>query len=72
MSVRRLTSSPPSVWVWSTWSTSASTGSLSSNPSPAGLPTLRGEAASVRVRPQMESERVLPEHPFLVLPVNYK
>lgn len=44
LSVRLLTSSLPSVWVWSTCSTSASTGSLSSSQSPAGLPTLRGGA----------------------------
>lgn len=42
LSARPLTSSLPSVWVWSTCSTSALTESVSSNLWPAGLPTLRG------------------------------
>lgn len=49
LSVRLLTSSLASVWVWSTCSTSVLTGSLSSNLSPAGLPTQRGGAASVHL-----------------------
>lgn len=40
--VKPLTSSLLSAWVWCTCSTSASTESLSSNPLPAGQPTLRG------------------------------
>lgn len=46
LSVRPLTSLLPSAWVWSTCYTSASKGSPFSNLSPAGLPTLRGKAAS--------------------------